>query len=241
MRRKRRRHREHDESAFSVRRVLAIAALLILAVLGSPSHPGGRRRLPSGEPDPNCSGPASLAAGRCGSSRCRRPRPLGPGIQRIGSHLERPVGAAFRSRGAARAGAVVRGPPARGRQPANGRFRRRTDAGAAQRYAARPCELDHLARLADPAQAGNRGISSSVRETPAARRDSFPSNISDGVDAALGYVRWWIATGRKSVLSIPCTLPPTAASPSSFSARPAKVPPWRFKTAWAMPWARIVR
>ena len=82
---------------------------------------------------------------------------------------------------------------------------------------------------------------SSVREIPAASGNRFLSNASTKPMPRELYLRWWSAAQNGEInVDDPCTLPPMAASPSSFSARPATVPPWRSKTAWAMPWARIV-
>ncbi len=138
-----------------IRRVFAFAALMLLAVLGNSPILAGVA-LPSGEPDANC---PDLRLWLRADAGVRDAAGHGPADADFSGSVA--VWSDQSARHFDLAAPPEQAPsyvaaPARGGQPADGRLRRRADAGAAQGCAARTRELDHVARLADPARPGAR-------------------------------------------------------------------------------------
>ena len=93
---------------FLIRRPVAIAALLILALLAGRPSVAATVALPTGEPDPNCSDLRLWLRADAGVRDAAGHAPSDPEFSGLAATWSDQSGQTFRSHGAARAGAILR-------------------------------------------------------------------------------------------------------------------------------------
>ena len=225
----------------SVRRVLALAALVILAVLGARPVLAATVVLPGGGPDPNCQDLRLWLRADAGVRDAAGHGPTDPAFSGSVATWSDQSGRHFDlAAPPEQAPSYVTRQPGAGNQP--------TVAFGGGRMLARPKEPlhDHVnstTLLVLQIQRGReQGNVVFCAGDPGGKREALTfERINEADPRSLPAAGGPPPIMGRPILTILFKLPPTAASPSSFSARPATVLPWRFKTDWATPWARIAR